>query len=55
MLAYAIERQQAAGNSFAMTLDDMDIYQLLPVRGDQFEQGVRIQMSRQSVVLIDVA
>lgn len=40
-LAYALERQQGAGNSFAMVLDDLDICQLLPLRGDQYEQGVR--------------
>lgn len=39
-VAYALERQQAAGNSFAMVLDDQDICQLLPLRADQFEQGV---------------
>jgi hypothetical protein len=39
--AYALERQQAAGNSFAMVLDDLDVYQLLPLRIDQYEQGVR--------------
>lgn len=38
--AYALERQQAAGNSFAMVLDDADVCQLLPLRGDQYEQGV---------------
>ncbi len=39
--AYAMERQQACANSFAMVLDDLDICQLLPLRGDQYEQGVR--------------
>ncbi|KAI0691861.1 hypothetical protein BC835DRAFT_1359567 [Cytidiella melzeri] len=41
-IAYAMERQQAVGNPFAMVLDDMDICQLLPLRGDQFEQGVDV-------------
>ncbi|KAI0337613.1 hypothetical protein BDW22DRAFT_1363872 [Trametopsis cervina] len=38
-IAYAIERQQSAGNCFAMVLDDQDIFQLLPLRGDHYEQG----------------
>jgi hypothetical protein len=41
-LAYATERQSGCGNGWALSLDDQDISQLLPVRGDQFEQGVRI-------------
>lgn len=40
MLAYAMERQQACGNSFAMALDDLDVCQLLPLCGDSYEQGV---------------
>ena len=40
-LAYAIERQHGCGNGWALSLDDQDISQLLPVRGDQFEDGVR--------------
>jgi hypothetical protein len=39
-LAYAIERQHGMSNGWALCLDDQDISQLLPVRGDQFEQGV---------------
>jgi hypothetical protein len=39
-LSYAIERQHGMGNGWALCLDDQDISQLLPVRGDQFEQGV---------------
>lgn len=39
-IAYVLERTQASGNIYAMTLDDSDICQLLPLRGDQFEQGV---------------
>ena len=30
------------GTVYAMTLDDLDICQMLPVRGDQFDQGVSI-------------
>ncbi|KAH9947919.1 hypothetical protein B0H21DRAFT_736146 [Amylocystis lapponica] len=41
-LAYAIERTHGCGNSWAMMLDDQDISQLLPVRSDQFEQGVLV-------------
>ena len=39
-IAYVLERTQAASNIYAMTLDDLDVCQLLPLRGDQFEQGV---------------
>lgn len=39
-LAYATERQHGCSNGWALSLDDQDISQLLPVRGDQFEQGV---------------
>jgi len=39
-LAYATERQHGCGNGWALSLDDQDVSQLLPVRGDQYEQGV---------------
>lgn len=39
-LTYATERLYSSGNGWAMSLDDQDISQLLPVRTDQFEQGV---------------
>lgn len=39
-LAYAAERQHGCGNGWAMSLDNQDITQLLPVRGDQFLNGV---------------
>lgn len=39
-LAYAVERQHSMGNGWALGIDDQDISQLLPVRGDQFENGV---------------
>lgn len=35
-----MERHFAAINNFAMFLDDEDVCQMLPVRGDYFEQGV---------------
>ncbi|KAJ3530808.1 hypothetical protein NM688_g7659 [Phlebia brevispora] len=41
-IAYSMERHHASGNSFAMVLDDMDICQLLPLRGDQYEQGISV-------------
>ncbi|KAJ3524974.1 hypothetical protein NM688_g8472 [Phlebia brevispora] len=44
-IAYALERQQVSGNSYSSVLDDHDIYQLLPVRRDKFEQGAIVQMS----------
>lgn len=36
-----MERQQGTGNGWALSLDDLDVCQLLPLRGDQFDQGVR--------------
>ena len=42
LIAYAIEREQSACNSFAQVLDDHDIDQVLPVRGDQYELGASI-------------
>ncbi|KAF8807498.1 hypothetical protein BYT27DRAFT_7189569 [Phlegmacium glaucopus] len=41
-LAYATERQHGCGNGWALFLDDQDVSQLLPVRGDQFEQGILV-------------
>ncbi|TFK77005.1 hypothetical protein BDN72DRAFT_754042 [Pluteus cervinus] len=41
-LAYAMERQHGTGNGWALSLDDQDVSQLLPVRGDFFEQGVLV-------------
>ncbi|KAI0691869.1 hypothetical protein BC835DRAFT_1359660 [Cytidiella melzeri] len=43
-LCYAMERQIAITSTFAMELDDQDINQLLPVRGDQFDLGVKVPM-----------
>ncbi|KAF9787339.1 hypothetical protein BJ322DRAFT_718166 [Thelephora terrestris] len=39
---YLLDRQQGFANGWAMALDDMDIAQLLPLRGDQFEQGMLV-------------
>ncbi|KAG6889195.1 hypothetical protein C0995_002910 [Termitomyces sp. Mi166 len=41
-LAYAVERQHGCGNGWALSLDDQDISQLLPVRGDQFEHSILV-------------
>ncbi|THV08165.1 hypothetical protein K435DRAFT_1805 [Dendrothele bispora CBS 962.96] len=40
--AYAMERQHGCSNAWALSLDDQDVTQLLPVRSDQFEQGVLV-------------
>ncbi|CAA7266537.1 unnamed protein product [Cyclocybe aegerita] len=42
-LAYATERQHGCGNGWALSLDDQDVNQLLPVRGDQFIQGALVK------------
>ncbi|KAF9650040.1 hypothetical protein BDM02DRAFT_1526203 [Thelephora ganbajun] len=39
---YLLDRQQGFANGWAMALDDMDITQLLPLRGDQFDQGMLV-------------
>ncbi|KAI0345199.1 hypothetical protein BDW22DRAFT_1482423 [Trametopsis cervina] len=41
-VAYAMERQLGAGNSWAMLMDDKDVAQLFPLRQDQFQQGVLV-------------
>ncbi|KAI5124712.1 hypothetical protein M0805_004318 [Coniferiporia weirii] len=41
-LTYATERLYSSGNGWAMSLDDQDVSQLLPVRADQFEQGILV-------------
>ncbi|KAJ6575219.1 hypothetical protein B0H19DRAFT_1127724 [Mycena capillaripes] len=41
-LAYCTERLHGCANGWAMSLDDDDISQLLPVRGDHFENGVLV-------------
>jgi hypothetical protein len=40
--AYAMERQLGAGTSWSMLMDDRDVAQLLPLREDQFYQGVSL-------------
>ena len=44
-LTYATERLYSSGNGWAMCLDDQDISQLLPVKYDQFAQGVRMRFT----------
>ncbi|KAJ3541142.1 hypothetical protein NM688_g6125 [Phlebia brevispora] len=41
-VAYSMEREQGAGNGWAMNLDDRDVSQLLPLRLDQFLQGTLV-------------
>ncbi|PPQ70774.1 hypothetical protein CVT24_001061 [Panaeolus cyanescens] len=41
-LAYALERQHGSGNGWALSLDDQDVSQLLPLRGDQFLNGTLV-------------
>lgn len=41
-LMYAIERHHGSGNGWPLCLDDEDVSQLLPVRGDLYEQGVLV-------------
>ncbi|GBE77868.1 hypothetical protein SCP_0107500 [Sparassis crispa] len=42
-LAYTLERTQGCGNGWAMMLDDQDVSQLLPLRGDHFNKGVLVR------------
>ncbi|KLO14473.1 hypothetical protein SCHPADRAFT_920667 [Schizopora paradoxa] len=41
-ITYATERLYSSGNGWALSMDDQDISQLLPVRGDQFENGTLV-------------
>ncbi|OBZ79584.1 hypothetical protein A0H81_00861 [Grifola frondosa] len=41
-VAYMMERNFGSVNGFAMMLDDTDICQLLPLRGDLYEQGALV-------------
>ncbi|KAA1467928.1 hypothetical protein DENSPDRAFT_833103 [Dentipellis sp. KUC8613] len=38
-LAYVMERQHGCSNGWALSLDDQDVTQLLPVKGDLFDFG----------------
>ncbi|TFK52054.1 hypothetical protein OE88DRAFT_1807933 [Heliocybe sulcata] len=44
-LAYCSERQHGCGNGWALCLDDVDVTQLLPCRGDRFVQGAVVSMN----------
>ena len=52
LTAYAMERQQGTGNAWALSLDDQDVCQLLPLRGDQFEQGVSNEWAKYYCVAV---
>lgn len=41
-IAYSLERQGASGTNYAMALDDHDVLQVLPLRGDKFEGAVPV-------------
>ncbi|KAF8832430.1 hypothetical protein HHX47_DHR1002027 [Lentinula edodes] len=43
--AYAMERQHGCSNGWALSLDDNDISQLLPVQSDQFDNGKLVSPS----------
>ncbi|KZT21176.1 hypothetical protein NEOLEDRAFT_1121516 [Neolentinus lepideus HHB14362 ss-1] len=43
-LAYCAERLHGCGNGWALCLDDMDVTQLLPVRGDKLVQGTLVSL-----------
>ena len=49
-LAYATERQYGCGNGWALFLDDQDVSQLLPVRGDHFERGASVFLSDVGII-----
>ena len=51
--AYSIERQIGAGTNWAMLLDDKDVAQLLPLKYEQFEQGVSILRSADQLSCVD--
>ena len=44
-LAYIVDRQQSISRDLALAVDDRDLTQLLPLRGDYFHYGVRVQIS----------
>ena len=44
-LAYATDRTSSFASGWAYSMDDEDVAQLLPVRGDQFHKGVSTSQS----------
>ena len=47
-LAYAADRTTGIGHGWAFGIDDEDVGQFLPVRGDLFDSGVRLDAYRPS-------
>lgn len=47
-----MERQQGCSNGWALSLDDQDITQMMPAKGDQFDLGVRPFFSMRPFVVI---
>ena len=45
-LLYAMERMGGCSNGWALSLDDLDVSQLLPVKGLNFELGVCLMLLR---------
>ena len=45
-LAYATDRITGLGHGWAFGIDDQDVAQFLPVRGDLFEKGVKLDPFR---------
>ncbi|KZT01965.1 uncharacterized protein LAESUDRAFT_443524 [Laetiporus sulphureus 93-53] len=41
-ISYAQERAMSCGHGWALMLDDLDVSQMLPIRGEDFEQGIAI-------------
>lgn len=48
-----MERQQGTGNGWALSLDDQDVCQLLPLREDHFLQGVSTVLDTSLTLLND--
>lgn len=53
-LAYANERLHGFGNGWALSMDDNDVCQLLPLRGDQFDQGVRVRTQERQLAHVSL-
>lgn len=43
-IRYQSDRQQGCSNEWALNMDDQDLPQLMPARGDQFDLEVRVPM-----------
>jgi hypothetical protein len=53
-LAYTIDRQYGAGNGWAMSLDDNDIAQLLPLPRAKLDAGVSIPGGLRDTILMHI-